>query len=124
VARILANSPRSCARALGDTSHFHIDLHGGYIPGLCAGLAIAMEDLGAPLPDGKYPLLARLAATGIEGLYNLACEDYGFEPRRAAYLNHCDLCTDIRLFLVKQNQDEFPELAPRGFYDKSGAGEG
>lgn len=31
--------------------HFHIDVYGSYyIPGLCAGLAIAMEDLGAPCP--------------------------------------------------------------------------
>jgi hypothetical protein len=124
VARILANAPLSCARPLGDTSHFHIDLHGRYIPGLCAGLALAMEDLGTPLPAGKYPLLARLAANGIEGLYDLAREDYGFEPTRAAYLTHCDLCTDIRRFLVKQRQDEFAELAPQGFYDESGAVEG
>jgi len=114
----LADSPMSCARALSDTSHFHIDLSGSYIPGLCAGLAIAMEDLGHPLPAGKYPLLERLAATGIRGLYELACRDYGFPPRRCAYLNHCDLCTDIRHFLLQADGSAFPELAPQGFYDE------
>ena len=115
---VLADSPKSCSRALSDTSHFHIDLYGSYIPGLCAGLAIAMEDLGRPLPVGKYPLLERLAATGIRGLWDLASEAFGFAPRRGGYLNHCDLCTDIRGFLLQQEGAAFPELAPQGFYDE------
>ncbi len=115
-AEVLAASPRSCARALSDTSHFHIDLEGRYIPGLCAGLALAMEDLGASLPAGKYPLLERLTSNGIGGLYNLACEVYGFEPTRETYLNHCDLCTDIRSYLVRRSDAALGELAPRGFY--------
>ena len=113
---ILENSPQSCARALQDTTHFHIDLESRYIPGLCAGLAFAMADLGGPLPAGKYPLLERLAATGIRGLYELARKEYGFEPSRAAYLNHCDLCTDIRAYLVQRAPATFAELAPEGFY--------
>ena len=115
---VLADSPMSCARALSDTRHFHIDLCGNYIPGLCAGLAVAMEDLGQPLPAGKYPLLDRLAATGIRGLYELASVDYGFQPRRSSYLNHCDLCTEIRHFLLQEEETAFPELAPQGFYDE------
>ena len=116
---ILEKSPRSCARALSDTTHFHIDLYGNYVPGLCAGLAIDMEDLGRPLPEGKYPLLDRLAATGIRGLHELAVETSGFTPRKSGYLSHCDLCTDIRRFLLESNGDRFPELAPKGFYDEA-----
>ncbi len=116
VAKILENSPPSCARALSDTSHFHIDLEGRYIPGLCAGLAFAMEDLGGPLPAGQYPLLERLAATGIRGLHDLARQDYGFVPTRETYLSHCDLCTDIRHHLIRRGDAVFPELAPEGFY--------
>ncbi|MDJ0804904.1 MAG: hypothetical protein QNI97_18660 [Desulfobacterales bacterium] len=116
VAEVLDKSPLSCARALSDTTHFHIDLEGRYIPGLCAGLAFTMEDLDAPLPAGKYPLLERLATNGINGLFALAQENYGFEPSRSTYLNHCDLCTDIRQHLIQLDGAAFPELAPEGFY--------
>ncbi len=115
-AHILENSPLSCSRALNDTSHFHIDLYGNYIPGLCAGLAIAMDDLGRPLTTGKYPLIDRLTTTGIRGLYDLAGQTCGYIPQRSAYLNHCDLCTEIRQFMIQQDQNRFPELAPEGFY--------
>ena len=116
VEHILKRSPLSCARALGDTTHFHIDLYGDYIPGLCSGLAIAMDDLGRPLDAKKYPLLTSLATSGIRGLYELASQTCGYTPRREAYLNHCDLCTDIRHFLVYADRERFPELAPKGFY--------
>ena len=113
---ILTESPVSCARVLSDTSHFHIDLYGGYIPGLCAGLTVAMTDVGGPLPAGRYPLLDRLTASGIRGLFALASRAYGYQPRRSAYLNHCDLCTDIRHHLLRVDGPAFPELAPHGFY--------
>jgi len=85
------------------------------VPGLCAGLAVAMEDLGRPLSAGKYPLIDVLAVSGIRGLYAMACDEYGYAPRRDAYLNRCDLCTSIRRFLFRQALD-FAELAPAGFY--------
>jgi len=113
---ILARSPASCARALKDTSHFHIDLYGNYVPGLCAGLAVAMADLDRPLPAGKYPLLDVLAASGLHGCYTMAHEKFGYLPRREAYLNHCDLCTEIRSFLFQQVNGRFTELSPEGFY--------
>jgi hypothetical protein len=116
VEEVLARSPRSCARALSDTSHFHVDLYGNYIPGLCAGLAIDMADLGRPLPEGKYILLDRLAATGIRGLYELARQRFGYRPRQPGYLSHCDLCSEIRRFLVKAEAKPIAELAPVEFY--------
>jgi hypothetical protein len=113
---ILENSPPDCSRALGDTSHFHIDLYGNYIPGLCSGLAVSMEDLGGPLPTGDYPLLHRLTTTGIRGLCRMAVQDYGFVPQRDAYLNHCDVCDEIRGALIREHRGLFRELAPEGHY--------
>ena len=115
---ILAQSPLSCARALADTTHFHIDLYQGYIPGLCSGLAVAMEDLGRPLAPGKYPVIDRLSATGIRGLWEWARDSFGFAPVKETYLNHCDLCTEIRGFLLENAPGRFPELAPAGFYSE------
>lgn len=115
-AHVLEKAPLSCARALSDTSHFHIDLYGNYVPGLCAGLAIDMRDLGQPLPAGKYPLLDKLSTSGIRGFHELAVRDFGYVPQRDGYLNHCGLCTDIRLFLHRSGSKRFAELAPDGFY--------
>lgn len=116
--QIMKNSPLCCARALSDTRHFHIDLHGNYIPGLCAGLSISMDDLGGPLSSGKYPLLDRLTTTGIRGLFELAEKSYEYRPQRNTYLNHCDLCTEIRLFLWQLEGERFDELNPGGFYSE------
>lgn len=114
--QVLAQAPASCSRDLRDTSHFHIDLHGHYIPGLCAGLAIDMKDLGGGLPKGKYPLLEVLIKAGIRGLFYLASQTEGYRPRPNGYLHHCDLCTEIRSFFWRREKDRFPELAPDGFY--------
>jgi hypothetical protein len=113
---VLEKSPPNCSRALGDTSHFHIDLYGNYIPGLCAGLALAMEDLGGPFSAEAYPLLHRLATAGIRGLYEMAVQDCGFVPQRSAYLNHCDVCSEIRGVLSRLGNGRFRELAPAGHY--------
>ena len=92
------------------------DLYGNYIPGLCAGLAIAMEDLGRSLDANRYPVLDRLTATGIRGLYHAAATEHGYVPQRSAFINHCDLCTDIRLFLIRKEDVSFNELKPAGHY--------
>ncbi len=113
-AAILAREHRGC-RELEDVSHFHLDLFGHYIPGLCAGLAIRREDLGQPLNEAQYPLLTRLYKSGINDLWTLARGE-GFEPA-GAYMSKCHLCQDIRRYLVLDRQLPFPELAPRGFYE-------
>jgi hypothetical protein len=116
IEKIIAESAPSCTEVLGDTSHFHIDLHGNYVPGLCTGLAVAMEDLGRPLDSERYPLIHRLTTTGVAGLFALARNRYDYVARRNTYLNSCDLCTDIRTFLFTKNVTRFRELAPEGFY--------
>jgi organic radical activating enzyme len=103
-------------RNLTDTSHFHIDLYGNYIPGLCTGLAVALEDLGDELTVDKYPVLTTLYEHGIRGL-TVWAEGQGWRPQKADYVSKCELCTEIRLYL--SNRDFFPvELAPAEFYNE------
>jgi hypothetical protein len=106
-----------CSELL-DVSHFHIDLFGNYIPGLCSGLAIRYEDLGERLSKEEYPFLTTLYHNGIEGFLHLARSDYGFKPSRE-YLSKCDLCFDIRYYLTMEVGVDSKELQPRGYYENS-----
>jgi hypothetical protein len=112
---VCADSVGGC-RELLDTQHFHLDLFGNYIPGLCAGLAIRGEDLGEPLAAGDYPLLTTLFNTGVSGLLDHAASHHGFQPA-ASYISKCHLCLEIRSYLVLQKQVRTPELQPLGFYE-------
>jgi hypothetical protein len=114
----LRENTGGCARELTDTSHFHLDLFGSFIPGLCSGLAIARADLGRALAEAKYPLLTRIGSKGIRGLYEMAIAEYGFVPAREGYIDKCDLCTEIRFFLVQEGYDQSEELSPREFYSQ------
>ncbi len=102
-------------RSLRETSHFHLDLYGNYIPGLCTGLAVDAEDLGKPLDPERYPFLALLLSRGPEALLETARQQYGFRPA-AAYVNSCELCQEIRSYLVLDEEIDSPDLAPAGFY--------
>jgi hypothetical protein len=113
---ILRENMTGCGRELTDTSHFHLDLFGNYIPGLCSGLAIARDDVGRPLAEDKYPLLNILNAKGTRGLLDFAAQEYSYKPRQAGFINKCDLCTEIRFFLVSKGYDRSEELAPGEFY--------
>ena len=117
--RILTENPAGCAAELTDTSHFHIDLFGNYIPGLCSGLAILRDDLGTPLLKERYPILMDLFHDGIRGLFKFAKENLGFSPQRTDYINKCDLCTEIRTHLVINGYNQSNELEPQEFYLRS-----
>lgn len=99
-------------KELTDTNHFHMDLFGFYVPGLCSGLAISVEDLGEELPGEKYPLLNLLYHGGIRALYEKAMGE-GFEPG-GEYFSKCHLCNEIRDFLA--TQQDYSELRPKGYY--------
>jgi len=117
--QILLENPAGCAAELADTSHFHIDLFGNYIPGLCAGLAVSGDDLGTPLIADRYPILIDLFNNGITGLFEYAKENFDFAPRRTRYINKCDLCTEIRTYLVNSDYCSSKELKPEEFYLRS-----
>jgi hypothetical protein len=112
--QILSSSAGGCSRLL-DTSHFHVDLFGTYIPGLCSGLGIALENLGKPLDPQEYPLLTMLYSEGIQGLFKWATEKHYYKPK-ASYIGKCELCLDIRMHLVLQTSLESKELTPHPFY--------
>jgi uncharacterized Fe-S cluster-containing radical SAM superfamily protein len=112
---ILSSNKRGCSELL-DVSHFHLDLFGNYIPGLCSGLAIRRDDLGKPVEPEEYPFLSILFEFGINGLFDVAVKDYGFEPSEK-YLSKCHLCSEIRRHLVIEKELETRELQPRGYYE-------
>jgi len=111
---ILAENPYACSEP-GDTSHFHIDLYGNYIPGLCTGLALDLDDLAEPVDRQKYPVLEMLCFGGINALFEEAVQHYGFAPRQT-YITKCDLCLHIRSFLVIEKNLRTRELQPVEFY--------
>jgi len=111
---ILAEHPGPCSE-LRNTSHFHMDLFENYVPGLCPGLAMGAEDVTAPLSAEEYPFLSLLAGEGINGLFQALRERYGFEPEET-YVSKCDLCFDIRRFLVLEKGVESRDLSPQEHY--------
>ncbi len=110
---ILVEFSGGCKELL-DTSHFHIDLYGNYIPGLCSGLAIRLEDLGRPIDPKRYPLISILYEEGICGLYRYASEK-GFSADKEQYGSKCSLCFKMRKFLLEKGE-HLLELAPSPHY--------
>jgi hypothetical protein len=114
--QVMDESTATCYGELSSTSHFHIDLFGNYIPGLCSGLSIAIEDLGKPLSDETYPIITTLYRWGIRGLVKMAEDTVGYIPQKDLYINKCDLCTEVRTFLVQTDYSGSKELNPDEFY--------
>lgn len=100
---------------LAKVNHFHMDVYGNYIPGLCAGFAIKRDDLGHPLSPENYPLINLLYSQGINGLYEFAKNEHGFQSNKS-YATRCELCFEIRQFLILQQRIESIELEPRFYY--------
>lgn len=113
---ILAEASSDCRGELADVSHFHLDLYGDYLPGLCAGLAFPATALGGPLDPDQYPILATLAATGVRGLFDYAAGLEEYVARPEGYVDKCELCQDIRRHLSERGWFESTELAPVEFY--------
>lgn len=115
LAEITSSPP---CRELADTSHFHIDLFGNYIPGLCSGFGIDAEDLGGFIPEDKYPFIHLLYTEGIGAFLVRAQKAYGFEPA-SHYLNKCDLCNAIRRHMVRESLYTGEELKPLSYYEET-----
>jgi len=103
-------------KELAQVSHFHVDLFGNYIPGLCAGLSIRTNDLGKPLDPEKYPIITGLYAGGIGTLTAYAAREYGFTPKKRGYSSKCELCYEIRRALVVEKGSNSEEIPPHGHY--------
>jgi hypothetical protein len=114
--QIIDEPAENCYGDLSNTSHFHVDLFGNYIPGLCSGLSIRIEDLGKPLSDETYPILTTLLRCGIRGLVNMAQDVVGFRPQKQFYINKCDLCTEVRTTMVQNTYAGSQELSLAEFY--------
>ena len=103
-------------RELARADHFHLDLYGNYVPGLCAGLSVRREDLGSPLDPQRYPVITALYAGGVGALVDWAARRFGYRPARDAYPWKCALCYEVRRFLVVERGVSSPELQPAGHY--------
>lgn len=101
---------------LADVSHFHFDLFGNYVPGLCSGITIDYRDVGAPLAEADYPFITILYNRGAAGLYETAQKEHGFKAR-PYYISKCELCFDIRRFLVLEKKIGTREFGPEHFYE-------
>lgn len=115
VSQIISANRRGCSE-LAEVGHFHIDLYENYVPGLCAGLSIRRKDLGSPLSLEEYPIISRLYMKGIGEFLEYAAEEYGFKTSETGYASKCELCHEIRRFLVVDQGVDSHELQPRGHY--------
>jgi hypothetical protein len=113
--QLAAEGGQGCGELAG-VSHFHLDLYGNYVPGLCAGLSIRRDDLGTPLTLADYPICSRLFTGGIGAFVAYAAEAYGFKASKPAYPTKCELCYEVRRFLVVDQGIDSKELQPRGHY--------
>lgn len=114
-AQLAAEGRLGCSELAG-VNHFHLDLYGNYIPGLCAGLSIRREDLGATLDAEEYPIITRLYSGGVGDLLAYAAQKYAFRASQPAYASKCELCYEVRRFLVVDKEVDSKELQPRGHY--------
>jgi hypothetical protein len=98
--------------------HNHFDNYGNLLPGYCGGISLGrwqeldqLTEEGIDLED--HPVLRFLFIEDIRGLFRFA-QDLGYQASQEGYLSKCDLCLEIRKYLVSAG--DFAELQPRRFY--------
>ncbi len=114
---------RGCAAELLESRHAHFDPYGNYLPAYCGGISLgSAEDLPALCRDfdpRRLELVSILVDEGPYGLATLAEGRFGFRPDAGGYVAKCHLCVDARRHLAQHARpDEFPELAPRLYYER------
>jgi len=112
--KLIAPPSRPCAE-LSNTSHFHVDYLGRYIPPGCTGMGILLEDLGKELDPASYPVLSRLFAHGLGGLLRYT-QELGYKPDPDGYVSKCELCFEVRKHLVAVDSQRHSDLTPVSFY--------
>ena len=98
--------------------HNHFDNYGNVMPGYCGGISLGhWQNLDRLIKEGidleEHPVLRFLIAEDVQGLFHFA-EDFGYQESREGYLSKCDLCLDLRKYLV--SKQDFDELSPKEFY--------
>ena len=110
---------QSCLPSFFRDWHNHFDNYGNIMPGYCGGISLGdwhqLDDL---IEDGidldKRPILSFLIDENMKGLYGFA-KDLGYREHEEGYISKCDLCLDLRTYLISQK--DFPELRPLEFYE-------
>ena len=108
--------PGPCTQ-MHDTSHFHVDYLGRYIPPGCTGMGILLDDMSKGLDPACYPVLSRLFAKGLGELLSYA-QGLGYKLDPEGYVSKCELCFDIRKFLIISDRQGHPDLTPERFYSQ------
>lgn len=103
---------RSCAE-LTNRSHFHVDMHGRYIPPGCVGISIPLDALGQELDPEEFPIFTRLCLSPKHLLDYCKALGYCAEGN---YYNRCHLCQCLRAFLFERFPGKYKELQPDEFY--------
>jgi len=109
----------NCLQEITNPEHIHIDPYGNYIASFCAGISLGdAHDLGKLFDQsnvGERPLIEILVTSGIEGLLQLAQDQFDYQVLPDGYIAKCHLCQDIRSHIVRVT-DQFEELKPIEFY--------
>jgi hypothetical protein len=100
--------------------HNHFDNYGNLMPGYCGGISLGRwQDLEQLTTEGidldTHPVLGFLIAEDMPGLFHFA-QDFGYQESSRGYVSKCDLCLDIRRYLVSLGNPDFEELSPKAFY--------
>jgi hypothetical protein len=92
------------------------------VPGYCGGISLGhWQHLVGLVEEGidleKHPILRFLIAEDVQGLLHFV-KDFGYRELPKGYLSKCDLCLDLRKYLV--SRQDFEELSPKEFYEHVG----
>lgn len=99
--------------------HNHFDNYGHFMPGYCGGISLGRwQNLDRLIKEGidldEHPVMRFLIVEDVQGLFHFA-KDFGYQESREGYVSKCDLCLDVRKYLV--SKEDFEELNPRAFYE-------
>jgi len=97
---------RPCSGLLSG-GHFHVDMHGRFVPPGCTGISIGLDEAVGGIPSGKYKVLEALLSGGPSALLRYA-QAAGFSPEPQGYTSSCALCFYIRSWLCENAPS--PEL--------------
>ena len=96
---------RRCRDELAFAPHSHLDLYGNFIPSFCGGISLGdWHDLPGLVKGFRQQRVGRLVRvlmdSGPFGLYQLAKDEYGYQPLSGGYVDKCHLCVDVRKHFI------------------------